>query len=456
MATVTTLHFREALLPSGFARDVRLALDGGRIASVETAADPLPGDCRHGIALPGLCNLHSHAFQRAMAGLAERRGPTADSFWTWRETMYRFALAMTPDDVEAVATLLFCEMLEAGFTRVGEFHYLHHDADGGHYGDIAEMASRIAAAAGASGIGLTLLPVFYAHAGFGGQPPAEGQRRFICGLRDYARLLSASERAVAALPDATIGLAPHSLRAVTAGELREVIALANGRPIHIHAAEQTREVDESLAFSGLRPVEWLLREAGAGHGWCLVHATHMTDAETAALARSGATAGLCPITEANLGDGFFPLPGFIDAGGAFGVGSDSNVEIGVSGELRLLEYGQRLALRQRNVTTSPHGPSTGRALYSRAFAGAAAALGVTAAGLAVGAPADIVTLDPAHPALAGRSGDALLDGWIFAGGNAVIDRVWRNGREVVTGGRHVRRDAARRRFAAVLARLAAA
>ncbi|MCC8939771.1 formimidoylglutamate deiminase, partial [Bradyrhizobium sp. Arg68] len=403
---MTRLHFASALLPTGWANDVQLVLSGDTIVSVAAGVAPVAGDERHQLAVPGLASLHSHAFQRGMAGLAELRGNTTDTFWTWRETMYRFALNMTPDDVAAVATLLYVEMLEQGFTRVGEFHYLHHDRDGSLYGNPAEMATRIAEAAANSGIALTLLPSFYAHATFGGAAPHAGQRRFICSVDQFAALMAASRDAIRTLPGANIGIAPHSLRAVAPDELAAIIPLAEGAPIHIHAAEQVREVEDCLAWSGQRPVEWLLAHAPVDQRWCLIHATHMTESEVASLAGSGAVAGLCPVTEASLGDGIFAAREFLAAGGRFGVGTDSNVLIGVADELRQLEYGQRLKHRERNVLSGRPGASTGRALFDHALAGGAEALAQTTVGLVPGARADIVTLDTAHPSLAGRRGDA--------------------------------------------------
>jgi formiminoglutamate deiminase len=444
---------KQALLPDGWAADVRIAAEGGTIRSVEAAMSARPDDERCAILLPGMPNLHSHAFQRGMAGLAETRGPGANSFWSWREVMYRFALGMTPEQVEAVAAQLYVEMLEAGFSRVGEFHYLHHDRDGRPYADIAEMAERIAAAAAGTGIGLTLLPVFYAHSGFGGAAPSEGQRRFINDPNRFSRLLERSNEIVAKLEGGVVGVAPHSLRAVTTDELGDVAALAPQGPIHIHIAEQVREVEDCVAWSGKRPVEWLLDHADVGERWCLIHATHMTGAETAAMARSGAVAGLCPITEANLGDGTFAAPTFIENGGRFGVGSDSNVLIGVADELRQLEYSQRLAHRARNVLAAP-GRSNGRVLFDAALAGGSRALGAGPFGIAEGSGADFVSLDPNQPTLAGKVGDAVLDAWIFAGGGR-IDCVWVRGKKLVEGGRHVRREETARRFSAVMRELSA-
>lgn len=450
-----TLWFGQALLPQGWAARVRIGVAGGRIAAVETGVGPQPADERAAIGLPGLPNLHSHAFQRGMAGLAEVRGAAQDSFWSWRELMYRFLDRLQPADVEAIAAQAYVEMLEAGFTRVGEFHYLHHAADGAPYTDLAEMSARIAAAADCSGIGLSLLPVFYAHSGFGGTPPQPAQRRFINDVDRYARLLEAARLAVAPLGDAIVGIAPHSLRAVTPAQLQALLPLAAGQPVHIHIAEQLREVEDCLAWSGQRPVEWLLAHAAVDARWCLVHATHMSADETVALARSGAVAGLCPITEANLGDGLFPAPEFLAAGGAFGIGSDSNVRIDAFEELRLLEYGQRLSRRARNVLAEGPQCSTGRTLYAGAVAGGARALGA-AAGIAIGAPADVVAVDAQHAALVHRSGDALLDSLVFGGAQGAIDRVWRAGRKVVSEGRHLRREEIAERYRRTLARLLAA
>jgi formiminoglutamate deiminase len=440
------LWFEQALLPQGWARDVRITVAKGRIATVETGVARGEKDETHAVCIPGLPNLHSHAFQRGMAGLAETRGPAGDSFWTWREIMYRFVERLDPETFEAIAAMAFAEMLESGFTRVGEFHYLHRDPAGAAYANPAEMAVRLAAAADETGIGLTLLPVFYAHSGFGGQAPKPAQRRFLNTLDSYAKLLEASREAVRPLSDAVVGTAPHSLRAVTQQELAHLASFAG--PVHIHVAEQTKEVEDCLAWSGRRPVEWLLDHAQVDSRWCLVHATHMTPQETAMLAKTGAVAGLCPITEANLGDGIFPAEEFLAAGGRFGVGSDSNVLIDAAEELRLLEYGQRLSRRSRNLFAAREGASTGAALFRAALAGGMQAL-------AAGESADLVSLDHDHPALTGRTGDALLDGWIFAARGGAVDCVWRNGRKLVRRGVHRGRDAIVERYRAALARLMA-
>jgi formimidoylglutamate deiminase len=482
------VHFQSALLPDGWAANVRVGIANGALASVERNVAPRAGDDRASVGLPGIANVHSHAFQRGMAGLTEHRGPNADSFWTWRELMYRFVGRITPDDAETFAAQAYMEMLEAGFTRVGEFHYLHHDPSGRPYAALGEMVARVVAAVEQTGIALTMLPVFYAHSGFGGKPPAEGQRRFINTVDQFARLMELSREAVAPLPHAVVGIAPHSLRAVTPEELSAIQPLAQGGAVHIHAAEQVREVEECVAWSGMRPVEWLLSSMPVDRRWCFIHSTHVTDVETARLASSGATAGLCPITEGNLGDGVFPATQFMGAGGALGIGTDSNVLISVAQELRQLEYSQRLRDRVRNALAGGANRSTGRTLFEAALKGGAQAMGVartngyasagrgapdssskpagdaprasdgadaTAAqvGIAVGAPADMFSLATGDVMFAGRGGDQLLDTFVFAGGDRCIDSVWRAGRKVVSNGRHHAREAIETRYRATLERL---
>ncbi len=447
-----SFHATQALLPQGWAQDVRIDSCAGRITAI-TPGMAWDGQAqRLGCVVAGLGNLHSHAFQRAMAGLTEVGGRSGDSFWSWRELMYRFLDRLDPDTFQAIAAQAYMEMLESGFTRVGEFHYLHHAEDGSGYANPAEMASRVAAAATETGLGLTLLPVFYAHSDFGGAAPVPAQRRFLHDLDGFARLLEGCAEALATTPDAVLGLAPHSLRACTPQQLQALVGMAAG-PIHIHIAEQTREVDACLAWSGQRPVQWLYDHAPVDARWCLVHATHVDAREVQQMAASGAVVGLCPITEANLGDGLFPMRDYVQAGGRFGVGSDSNVLIDAAEELRLLEYGQRLQLRGRNVL-SPGAVSSGRWLYQQAAEGAAQALGEQA-GLAVGAPLDLLELDEQHPAMLGRAGDALLDSWLFAARNGALRGVWRNGRQLVRDGRHVNREAITARYRAALGRILA-
>jgi formimidoylglutamate deiminase len=452
-----TMIFEEALTPGGFARDVLVTVEEGIIAKVASGVPSRQrGGARaiFGLALPGVGNLHSHSFQRGFAGLTERRGEYEDHFWTWRQEMYRFLARLSPQDVEAIAAFAFIEMIEAGFTCVAEFHYVHHQPDGRPYDDPAEMSRRIVAAAGKTGIGLTLLPVFYAHAGFGGTPPDPGQRRFICDLDRYAAIVEGAADACAGLAGGQVGIAPHSLRAVTAQELSALTAAYPSGPVHIHVAEQAREVKDCLAATGARPVEWLLDHAQVDARWCLIHATHMTQGETRRMAATGAVAGLCPITESNLGDGIFPAVDFMGAGGRFGIGSDSNVLISLSDELRMLEYSQRLRDQARNRLAGP-GRSTGRRLFDAACAGGAQALDQRIGAIAPGHRADIMVVDTGHASLIGRSGDALIDSLIFATVGGPIRDVFVGGVQLVENGRHRARTTVEARWRAAIKRLAA-
>jgi len=451
---MTSLWFESALLPQGWVEHVRVSVAGGRIQRIAAGVDCAATDERHAVGIPGMPNLHSHAFQRGLAGLTERRGPEGDSFWTWRELMYRFVERLDPEDLEAIAAMVYAEMLESGFTQVGEFHYLHHDRGGVPFADPGELAARIASAATRTGIGLTLLPVFYAHSGFGGAQPTARQRRFINDRDSFTSIFEAGQRIVKDMPGAVVGVAPHSLRAVTPDELTWLLDLGRHGVVHIHIAEQTREVDDCLAWSGRRPVQWLLEHAQVDERWCLVHATHIDDSELQAVARSGAVVGLCPITEANLGDGIFPGAAFLARQGRFGVGSDSNVLLDAAEELRLFEYSQRLAHRARNVLAAVPDRSTGRALFDAALAGGAQALR-SGAGLVAGAWLDLVSLNAEDPALAQRREDEVLDSWIFAGGRRLVDCVWRAGEKVVSNGRHRQREAIADRYRRTLKRLLA-
>jgi formimidoylglutamate deiminase len=451
MPATRTLRFDQALTPDGWRRDVAITFAGdGTISSVADGA--VGGERISGIALPGVANLHCHAFQRAMAGLAERAGEGEDSFWSWRELMYRFLDRIAPDDAEAIAGLTYTEMLESGFTRVAEFHYLHHQPDGAPYANIAEMAERHFAAADTAGIGMTMLPVFYAHGGFGGAEPTPGQRRFICDLDRFGRIVEACSAGAARHAGARVGIAPHSLRAVTLDELRALDRLLPGAPRHIHVSEQMKEVDDCRARHGVTPIALLADTVNLDARWCLIHATHATDAEIGLMSRSQAVAGLCPVTEANLGDGAFRARTFMDRGGRFGVGSDSNVLIGLADELRQLEYSQRLAHRRRNVLAD-RGGSTARRLFDAALVGGAQACGMDACGLRAGAAADIVVLDAAMPELTARNGDAALDSFVFASRRNPVRDVFTRGRHVVRDGRHIARPAAEQAFAAALRRL---
>jgi formimidoylglutamate deiminase len=451
------LFAARALLADGWASDVLLEIDAiGTLTRVTPGAVPGSAERAAGPVVPGMPNLHSHAFQRAMAGLAERRGNAgADSFWTWREAMYRFVARIGPDDAEAIAALLYVELLEAGYTSVAEFHYLHRAPGGAPYADPAEMSRAHVRAARAAGIALTLLPVLYAHGGFGGAPLAPAQARFAGtpeSVLDVARRLRADADA-----DLRIGVAAHSLRAVTPDALAALVAgitaLDPTAPIHVHAAEQRKEVDDCRAWSGQAPVAWLLDHAAPDPRWCLVHCTHLDDGELARLAGCGAVAGLCPTTEANLGDGIFRAPEFAAAGGRWGIGSDSHVARDPAEELRLLEYAQRLTRRERNVLASAHRDSVGGTLWDAAARGGAQALGRAAGVLAPGARADLVVIDGNHVDLAGRDGDAVLDALVFGGGRGLVRDVMVGGRWVVREGRHPAREAVAARYRARVGRL---
>ncbi|WP_341914330.1 formimidoylglutamate deiminase [Ferrovibrio terrae] len=450
---------RHALLPDGWHNDVLVAVDAtGLIARATPKSADATATLLDGPVLPGLPNLHSHAFQRAMAGLAERSGPGQDSFWTWRETMYGFAAKLTPEDIEAIAGQLYADMLEAGFTAVAEFHYVHHQPDGTPYDDPAELSRRVIAAADTAGIGLTHLPVLYRYGGFGGTAPQPRQRRFLHDADAYARLLQALAPAFRGRSDRRLGIAPHSLRAVSPELLRDGITALNeidaAAPIHIHIAEQTAEVDDCIRWSDKRPVQWLLDQSIVDKRWCLVHATHLSEDEMLRLAASQAVAGLCPTTEANLGDGLFPVVEYMEANGRIGIGSDSHISVSAAEDLRLLEYGQRLVRRSRTLLAGGPDRSTGRRLFEAAAKGGTQALGQPMGAIAPGHRADFVLLDQDAPSLAARQGDAVLDAWIFANqARSAIRDVYVAGNRVVEAGRHIRSETLAAAYRKALGRL---
>ena len=454
-----TLFAADALLPTGWAKNVLLAWDdGGRLTQVQAdATRPSAAPAVRGPLIPGMPNLHSHAFQRAFAGLTEHRAEQQDSFWSWRTLMYRFAARLGPEQMEAIATWLYAEMLEAGYTSVCEFQYLHHDGDGRPYAEDATLSLALLRAAQRTGIGFTLLPVLYQTSGFGGTPPNPGQRRFIRSIDSMLGLLEALKPACEA-QGARLGLAPHSLRAVPPVALREALAGLDAidvtAPIHIHIAEQTQEVDDCVAWSGRRPVAWLLDHAAVDARWCLVHATHMDAQEYQRAAASGAVAGLCPTTEANLGDGLFDFTAWRGHGGAWGVGSDSHACVNAAEELLMLEYSQRLATRQRNVGADAAQPQVATALTLAALRGGAQAAGRAIGGLAPGRQADFVVLDAAHLALQGLAAPDMLSAHVFASHRtSAIDAVWVAGQPRVAAGRHALHDQAAAAFVAARSQL---
>ncbi len=441
-----------ALLPNGWANDVRFEVSAdGLLTHVEPNASADGAERLRGPVLAGMPNLHSHAFQRAMAGLAEVAGNPNDSFWTWRDLMYRMVGKINPDQLQVIARQLYIEMLKAGYTSVAEFHYVHHDVSGQPYADRTELSRQISQAAASSGIGLTLVPVLYTHSGFGGQAPNEGQRRFINSTENYLDLQAHLKPILAAQPAQQLGLCFHSLRAVTPQQINDVLAASDKAcPVHIHIAEQQKEVDDCLAWSGKRPLQWLYDNVEVDERWCLVHATHADADEVARMAKSRAIAGLCLTTEANLGDGIFPAVDFLAQGGRIGIGSDSHVSLSVVEELRWLEYGQRLRDQRRNRLYRSDQPMVGRTLFDAALDGGAQALGQPIGRLEVGKRADWIVLDGNDPYLATASEDGILNRWLFAGGDRQVRDVLVNGKWVVRDGRHAGEEESSRAFTQVL------
>lgn len=444
---------KQALTENGWEANVEIGIKDGRIAHIRPA--PHGATPTVGLALAAPLNLHSHSFQRAMSGLTEARGPDpSDSFWTWRRLMYKFLDQLTPDQIQAIAAQVFLEMLEAGYSSVAEFHYLHHDAGGVPYANLAELSERIVAAAKDVGIGLTLLPVLYQFGGLDKRPLAGGQRRFGNEPDQFTRLHEGAAKAVLSGPeDFNIGVAPHSLRAVDQLGLSHAVSLAGNGPVHMHLAEQVAEVEEVQAVLNARPTEWLLSNYDVDPRWCLIHCTQMTVEETEALAKSGAVAGLCPITEANLGDGIFNGTQYLGHGGIIGFGSDSNVHISLFEELKSLEYSQRLRDKSRAALATAD-RSTGRVLFEAAATGGAQAGGRDSGILATGKLADILAVDLDNEWGANRTGEMALDTLIFGGnGQRCISDVWSAGRHVVKQGRHIAREQITRKFTATMAEL---
>ena len=450
-----TIHAETALLPDGWMENVLIDLgDDGRIAKVTQHVTGTSAEIHVSCLLPAPVNAHSHAFQRAMAGLTEHRGNNStDSFWTWRELMYRFLDQLTPDHVEAIAALVQMEMLESGYATNVEFHYLHHAPDGKAYDNQSEMAERIMAATATTGIGLTMLPVHYQYGGCDMRPLTGGQCRFHNDLDEFATLCDSVRNGLGNLPaDTVFGVAPHSLRAVSASSLDFTRQLANDGPFHMHLAEQRAEVEEVRHYLGARPVEWVLDNFEADTDCCFIHCTQMQPHETSGLAASGAVAGLCPITEASLGDGVFDGVSWFDADGMIAIGSDSNIRISLSEELRNLEYTQRLRDGSRSAMATSTA-STGRHILDAMTTGGAQAAGRHTGQIASGYWADLMALDTQSVTLAGRTKDQLIDSFIFAGDDHLIRDVWSAGRHLVSGGRHIEHDKISSNYRTALASL---
>ena len=446
------LIIKDALLASGWASNVAVHWDD---RGVITRLEPNSTGAVDGALIPGLANLHSHAHQRAMAGLAEKSGSGTDSFWTWRATMYQFLAAMQPHHLHAVAAQLYLELLQAGYTRVAEFQYLHHQSGGGHYDNPAEMSLQTLQAAQDVGLGITILPVHYQYSGFGAQPVNEAQARFFNTPDDLINILERVRVNAKTIPNANVGVAGHSLRATTVSMFSEVLngGVDADAPIHMHVAEQTKEVEDCVVWSGVRPVDYCLDNFAVDERWCLIHATHMSASETQRLAKSGAVAGICPSTEANLGDGFFNATEYLNAGGRFGIGSDSHISTSPTEELRWFEYGQRLLHRSRNQLSGGANQSTGKHLLELAAQGGAQACGVNGGSIAVGQRADFVVLDTQHPLLVAREKDELIDSWIFSGNQLAVQDVYVGGQAVIQKGRHAQQDQIAQRFKQTLKEL---
>ena len=452
----SALFARHALLPEGWRKDVLIEWDDqGSIKRVTPGASAA-GNESVDYVLPGMINLHSHSFQRALGGRTEKAGDAVgnvtDSFWTWRDLMYRFARNITPEHIESIAAQLFSECLRHGYTAMCEFHYVQRAPDGSMYPRPAETAERVINGARLAGIGITMLPVLYSYSGFGETALKPEQCRFKTDAQDVLAIIAALEP----LRDGQteVGVAPHSLRAATVGQIREVLEVLPGeRPVHIHIAEQQGEVQQSLDWSGRRPVQWLLENIDVDQRWCLIHATHLVDDEVQGMARSGAVAGLCPTTEANLGDGLFPLEPFLAAGGRFGVGSDSHISQSAVEELRWLEYGQRLQQQRRNIAVSPQQRNVGDFLWQGALQGGAQASGRPLGALAPGKRADLIVLDSEHPNMFGLALDEVLGSFVFSGNDNLVRDVMVGGQWIVRGGRHVAQEAITARFRQTLAEL---
>jgi formimidoylglutamate deiminase len=461
-AVMDKLFFNHLLLPQGWAGNVAVTVGpDGNIAAIEPGASASGADC-HDIALPGIVNAHSHAFQRAMAGLAEYRqaknqSAARDTFWTWREVMYRFATAVTPEDQRVISAHLQVELLKQGFTSLVEFHYLHNQPGGTAYSNPAEMALATIEAAKLSGIGFTLIPTLYMTAGFDGAPLSGGQTRFYNNPGTLLNIAAAADKAAIGHSNIAVGLAAHSLRAVPAGPLADLIAAHGKRgpqsPFHMHIAEQVGEVEDCLRHSGQKPVEWLLGHADVDRRWTLVHSTHVSLEEVAQLSKSRAVAALCPTTEGNLGDGIFPLADYLKQGGRMAIGTDSHVSISPWEEMRWLEYMQRLTFKARNIAATEDVPHTGTRLFGELQGTAANVTGRNIGHLAVGARADLIVLDDRLPQFAGRSPDQALDTAIFASLSSPLRHVMVGGEWVVRDGRHADEDKLAEDYRNILLRL---
>ncbi|WP_286263470.1 formimidoylglutamate deiminase [Thalassotalea atypica] len=452
------LHAKNILLAQGWAQDQLVTIAQGKIVNIEPIGSQT-SDVTKALVIPGMVNCHSHAFQRAFAGFSEQGSEQGDSFWTWRAIMYKFLAQLSAQDAQVIATQLYIEMLKMGYTRVAEFHYLHHDIDGQTYPELSTMAKAIFDASKNSGIGLTMLPVLYRHSGFGEQAPNEGQARFINDVVQFNQLVSECVELTDTYENTNVGIAPHSLRAVDKASLEKAVshvrALDEHAPIHIHIAEQQKEVDDCLAHYQKRPVQWLLDNIELDQHWCLIHATHIDESERQGIIKQGAIAGICPTTEANLGDGIFPSTEFIAEGGTWAIGSDSHISVNPVEELRWLEYAQRLIKQQRAILATPKQPSVGRHLWQHAAKGGGQSCGLQLGEIAIGQQADLLVLDSELLSCYANSDQHLLDSLVFASQQPAIDDVMVNGQWVIERKQHKLAEQSQAQFAQLLGRLSA-
>ena len=445
---------KKAFVNQHWQHNVAIEVKDGVISEINTGQEPSGAELLTGPVLPAIANLHSHAFQYLMAGMAEVNLNPNDSFWSWRDLMYRIVGKLNPDDIEVIATQLYIDMLKGGYTQVGEFQYLFNDFDGGSYANKCEVSEKLVSAANTANIGITLLPTLYSHSGFGGQAPTEGQNRFINTTESYLENFTTMATKLEEHSLHSIGHCFHSLRAVTQGQMSEVLATVEGAiPVHIHIAEQQKEIQDSIAWSGKRPVEWLFDNFEVDRNWCLVHATHLSEYEIAIVAKSHAVVGLCPTTEANLGDGIFPGAEFTKAGGRWGIGSDSHVSLSVKDELRSLEYSQRLKDMQRNRLYGEDNPNIGEYIFNQAQQGGNQALNIDT-GLTVGQRADFIVLDDSHPMIGARADRDIINSWVFASNENIVKDVFVAGEQAVSNFKHDLQDQSRTQFTKLMRRLA--
>ncbi len=456
------LYAENILLDDGWASNQTITIEQGIITAIESGM--IDGaEIAKGAVIPGMVNCHSHAFQRAFAGFSEQGSEGQDSFWTWRKIMYQFLAQLTEIDAKNIAKQLYIEMLKMGYTRVAEFHYLHHDIDGSNYSDnsaeLATMAQAIFEAAKESGIGLTLLPVLYQHSGFGEQPPTDGQKRFINSTEQFNQLVSDSFSLSKQFPNTNVGIAPHSLRAVDKTSLKSAIkhvrALDKQAPVHIHISEQQKEVDDCLNHYGKRPVQWLLDNIELDKHWCLIHATHLDESERKGIIAKEAIAGICPTTEANLGDGIFPTTEFMAENGTIAIGSDSHISVNPIEELRWLEYAQRLIRQQRAILATKEQASVGQNLWQQAAIGGAQSTNSNTGCLAIGKQADLVVLDSNKTQLFANANQHLLDSVIFASQQSPVSDVMVNGQWKIKNQQHTEQAQTSEKFALLLKKLSA-